>query len=252
MPFYGQVWRQRTVPVLWVSDVHDESLLVSRDLRQNSTPPIRRTNSDTNVDLLLPDRAPEIEPPIYDSDELEDDDSDEEGGASRPEGDQGGFDDFGYDDYNDMTEESSEMAQLEDVGWEKLMKLRNLRDELLPLLQALEEQAGHISISVMPDAIPQNHSDLMHWAREYHEKQWEREEKQAEALLYFKRLHHLMQAIDHALEYEPTHRHIHEIPDPITANHSTMLNWADNWFSIQVQRAVKDTWSPERRGNMFL
>jgi hypothetical protein len=268
MPFYGQVWRQRTGPVLWVSVVHDESLLVARDLRRNPPPPVKRTNSDTDWDLLaprVPDRAPEIIPPIYDSDELEDDDSDEESdnscpeddhdeesSTSRPEDDQGGFGGFDYGDYNDTTEESSEMARLEFEGQEKLTKLREYREtKLLPLAQALDDHGLHASLSIMPDPTPENLSDLTQWANEYIAKRQEREEMQAKALSFSNRVHHLIQAVDHALEYEPTHRHIHEIPDPTTAYSSTMLDWADNWFRIEEQGAVMDTWSPRRRGNMF-
>jgi hypothetical protein len=40
MPFYGQVWRQTTTPILWMDGVHDISLLKARDLRRNSGPPL--------------------------------------------------------------------------------------------------------------------------------------------------------------------------------------------------------------------
>jgi hypothetical protein len=114
----------------------------------------------------------------------------------------------------------------------------------------MDEQAGNLSISVMPDPIPANQRDLMEWAREYHAERWEREAMQTKALSFAKRLHHLIQAINHALKYEPTHRHLREIPKPTDL--STMMDWGDKWYRIEVQGAVTDTWSQEMRGVMFL
>src|SRR5579859_6039021 len=40
MPFYGEVWRQTTPPILWVSGFHDPSRLEVRDLRSDTAAPI--------------------------------------------------------------------------------------------------------------------------------------------------------------------------------------------------------------------
>jgi len=250
MPFYGQVWRQSTVPVLWIAGIHDESLLVVRDLRPNSAPPILGTTSEATVlHFSAPDNAPEIEPADYYSDEVEDEEDDEDSYCD--EDDEGGFSDFGGIG-NDNDEYLQDLARREFEGQEKLGKLHTYHDELLLLAQAMDDQASHASVSVMPDPTPQNTSDLMKWAIEYHAKRQERKEKEQKALSYSKRLHHLIQALEHALEYEPTHLHIREIQDPTKAQTSTMMDWTENWYSLENGWVMRATWSPDRRGNMFL
>jgi hypothetical protein len=98
MPFYGEVWRQTTAPVLWVKKFHyhsenlDFGLLKTRDLRLNSEPPILLTNDERRrlQDMLKetdpsgPEREVDENPlevlrDSSDEEDVEDDDMDEGG-----------------------------------------------------------------------------------------------------------------------------------------------------------------------------
>jgi len=246
------------MPVLWITGLHDESRLFVRDLTPNSAPPILGTNSEESGDPLNPSAQHDLlesEPSLC---ELEDDDfefTEFEGGNSEQdrwydEGDEGGF--GGSDGFGDFTGESSEeLTQREFQGQEKLGKLRIYRDELLLLSHAIDEQGSHACISVMPEPTPENTAELMRWAIECQAKRQEMEQKRAKTLAYFKRLHHLIQALGNTLEYEPTHPHIRETPDPTTAQTITMMNWVENWYRFENGRVMLPTWSPGRRGNMY-
>jgi hypothetical protein len=147
MPFYGKVWRQPTVPVLWIADEHDESELDVHDLRLSNTyKPILRA-SPASVDLVAPfpiNPVPEIEPVVYDDDDDidkddEDDDEDqrhagnpeETMGPEEPKDDERGefgalVDDdddaggFGQDNW----EGTADYSQLDLEGEEEMFKLR--------------------------------------------------------------------------------------------------------------------------------
>jgi hypothetical protein len=93
---------------------------------------------------------------------------------------------------------------------------------------------------------------MMEWANRWHDQAREREERRRALNSYYSRLQHLFEAVEDALQYEPTHRHIREIPDPTIANTPGMMNWADRWFALQNGRVRRPTWSAERRDNMFV
>ena len=272
MPFYGQVWRQSTVPVLWVADVHDESELVVHDLRlSNTSNPILRA-SPASVDLAAPfpiDPVPEIEPVVYDEDDIDEDEDDDEDqrpagnpdetvGSEEPKDDERG--EFGslVDDDDDAggfwqdNWESAADSQLELEGEEKMFKLRLYFGQICRLARALESQVDHPEISLAPDLSSTSASAMMEWANRWHDQEREREERGRQLRSYYTRLQHLSQALEDALQYEPTHRHIGEIPDPTIANTPAMMNWGDRWFTLQNGRVRKPTWSQERRDNMFL
>lgn len=274
MPFYGQVWRQSTVPVLWVADEHDESELVVHDLRlSNTSKPILRA-SPASVDLVAPfpiDPVPEIEPVVYDDDDIDEDDEDdnedqrpagnpdESVGPEEPKDDERGefgalVDDdddaggFGQDNW----ESAADYSQLELEGEEKMFKLRLYFGQICRLARALESQVDHPEISLAPDLSSTSASAMIEWANRWHDQEREREERGRQLHSYYTRLQHLSQALEDAMQYEPTHRHIGEIPDPTIANTPAMMNWGDRWFTLQNGRVRKPTWSQERRDNMFL
>ena len=168
MPHYGQVWRQPTVPPLWVSGIHGEHLLVVRDLQAGNTPArILRTTNTPAVDLLAPPSntdAPDIEPVIYDRD---DEDYDIEASEDSMEnGDDGGWehdslrdsradeDDWTDDEggfgeaYSDFSEED---AHLELEGERKMGQLRTLHADLICLAQAVESELNNPHLSLMPE-----------------------------------------------------------------------------------------------------
>jgi hypothetical protein len=93
MPFYGQVWRQSSSPVLWVEGKHDPSQLKAHSLRREpeiTAQPIlaaaptvdtevtggNRTSMDDLNEPFNP--AHDIEPPLFDTDDEEDEDEDED------------------------------------------------------------------------------------------------------------------------------------------------------------------------------
>ena len=53
MPFYGEVWRQTTTPVLWIQGVHEISCLKIRDLRPKSDVPLLTRNFSEDERLAL-------------------------------------------------------------------------------------------------------------------------------------------------------------------------------------------------------
>jgi len=234
------------MPILWIAGLHDESRLFVRDLQPNSGTPILGRNPEANMDLLNPsaeDETSEIEPELYEleDDELEDGNRED---SWRDEDDEGGF--------GDITGECLEdLARREFEGQGKLGKLRAYREQLLILAEAMEDQTSHANLSVMPDPTPENTADLLKWANEYHARRQEMEEKKAKALSYSKKLHHLIHALEHTLEYEPTHPHVRETPDPTTAQHATMMKWGENWHRLENGRVMVPTWSPSRSGNIF-
>jgi hypothetical protein len=266
MPFYGQVWRQSNVPVLWVAGVHDESLLVVHDLRHSPTPfkPILRSFSDhVNLSRPLPAHPvpdTEFEPVHYDSDDEEEDEiiAEKESEILEPgDGEGGEFGAWNDDDDSgglggDRCEPETDYSQLEREGEEKVENLHLYLSQVGRLAQALESQVDRPEVSLVPDPTSTNPADMMEWANRWHDQAREREERRRALNSYYSRLQHLFEAVEDALQYEPTHRHIREIPDPTIANTPGMMNWADRWFALQNGRVRRPTWSAERRDNMFV
>src|SRR5277367_3242712 len=92
MPFYGEVWRQTTPPILWVAGVHDTDRLLVRDLRANSGPPVLADGVDRDSLNQLPAQPSMFvpEPPVYDpADEEEERETLGESGSGNADGTDG-------------------------------------------------------------------------------------------------------------------------------------------------------------------
>jgi hypothetical protein len=262
IPFYGQVWRQPFVPPLWVAGVHDESLLIVRDLQaSNPHPPILQLREA--VPSPLNNAVIDIEPDEHfdtDEDEVEEEEG-EEGDNSEERSekdttrdavdgeedqweDDGGFNDDDFGAYLDET------ARLESDGIRKIAQLRQYHNDLLRIAQAVESEAGNPHVSLMPELTPQNMADVGAWATRWHAEQRQREEMVEKVRSFEMRLHHLIQACQNALEYGPTHLYIREIPGPTISNTPAMMDWADSWHRLQNGTVRRPTWSPDRRRNM--
>ena len=140
MPFYGQVWRQTTTPILWIYGVHDISLLNVRDLRPNSGLPLLSRYLGEDERRALIDEA-EANPPEFDnllevlfdsSDEedadSEDEDVDEEG---RRDSGRGGFeDDGGTDEIIQNEMEGEQIKERADLLERRLMGLVHTLQEI--------------------------------------------------------------------------------------------------------------------------
>jgi len=251
MPHYGQVWRQPCVPPLWVSGIHDESLLVVRELQiSNDSPPILSTNILATVDLLTPASntfTHSIEGgEYYDSEEEDDDDDDRS--------DQRSVQDSGYEDEGGLDDgfaDAEEDARLELEGEQKIKELREYHGKLLRLAHAVESEVSHPHISLMPDPISENTAAMMEWADRWDAEQQRREERGEKVRAYARRLHHLIQACENALEYPATHPYLRQIPEPTIAHTSALMDWADSWHVLQHGYVMRPTWGLDRARNMF-
>jgi hypothetical protein len=159
MPFYGEVWRQSTAPLLWVSGVHTPDQLLVRDLRANtSTPPILghrpsgvepdAPNREEDISFELPETDPDDE---YSDEEEEDEDNASQAGPDS-------FLDSDDDDFADQEELCELKAKERD---EYIIRLKCL-------LEAMEDTkhypVTHPHCREIPDAKVENTAALMTWA----------------------------------------------------------------------------------------
>ena len=168
MPFYGEVWRQSTVPLLWVSPIHTPDQLVVRDLRANtSTPPILG-HRPSNIEPDAPNREENtpVELPEIDSDDEyseEDEDDNPSTIGSGCETTPAGFRDSDDDD---------EFAEQEELYETKAKERDEYMAGLKRLLEAMEDLKNypitHPHCTEMPDAKIENTTALMAWAERRH------------------------------------------------------------------------------------
>ena len=113
------------------------------------------------------------------------------------------------------------------VNWKDSKRLENYAHIKAISFRALEPEASYPHVSLMPGPTPQNTSSMMEWATRWHAVQQKREERKEKLRSYCKQLHHLIQTCENALEYEPSHPYIRQIPAPTIANTPAMMDWAE-------------------------
>jgi hypothetical protein len=222
MPFYGEVWRQSSHPLLWVAGVHDVSLLKVRDLQlqpptspepSSQAPPVivAAENLDHGIsldDLDEPFRPVlEIEPALYDSDDEEEDEDEDE--DLRDE-------DAETDSDDGHTIDGSTEDYIEDgIGFGDGDNF----EEDSEIFSQREEKAEAIM-----DGLRKMHADLKRG----------------------------LEAVEDAMAYPITHPHFWELPRMDRQNASNVLEWAENGDKLKRARKIPITWDPKRKGNMFI
>jgi len=68
--------------------------------------------------------------------------------------------------------------------------------KLVRLVHAIESQAGHPHISLIPDLTSENTAAMMEWADRWDAEQQQREESVEKVPAYARRLYHLIQACE--------------------------------------------------------
>ena len=92
MPFYGEVWRQTTSPILWISGLHDIAKRTATDCQSVSTDDLPiLSDAGRAIENAHRQKETVIDEPVYDSDDADDTESDvddmrESGDEGRSEG----------------------------------------------------------------------------------------------------------------------------------------------------------------------
>jgi hypothetical protein len=215
-PQYGEAWRQSCYPILWLKGIHSESLLVERDLRTDSAPPILPDEFETAVPrraLLLDIPQPE-EDPIWDPSD-EDYSSDQ---VDSEAGDDRNLDSDEMESHDSGNNSDSGLSNdvFDDDSWE---------DTFAPLGMEDGETADEFM------------------EREY------RGQQKLEALEAVRAdVNVLLDYLDEVGRYPASHRHIEEIPLDLKG----LMNCAKRSQALRNGTTLKSTWSPTRRGNMFI
>jgi hypothetical protein len=224
MPFYGEVWRQSSHPLLWVAGVHDVSLLKVRDLQlqpqtlepSSQAPPVivAAENLDHGIsldDLDEPFRPVlEIEPALYDSDDEEEDEEEEE------EEDEDQRDEDAETDSDDRnTIDGDTEDYIEDgLGFGD----GDHFEEDSEIFSQREEKADAVL-----DSLREMAADLKRG----------------------------LEAVEDAMTYPTTHPHFWELPQMNRGNAPNVLEWAENRDKLKRARKILITWDRKRKGNMF-
>ena len=167
MPYYGEVWRQSTVPLLWVSGIHSPDQLLVRDLQANTSAPPILGDRPSNVEPDAPNRQdgeplelPEIDPDDEYSDEEEEADENTRSVGNRRDITPVGFLDGDNDD--DFTEQ-------EELYDSEVKERHEYITDLKLLLEELEDMdnypSTHPHSREVPRAKLENTPVLMAWAK---------------------------------------------------------------------------------------
>lgn len=183
MPFYGEIWRQSSTPVLWVAGVHDPSLLTVHDLRRQVAtlnPPIL-TERPVDVEPDAPrNPAFDIEPAQYstdDEDEDYEDDESEKSDGERNE-DNGSVDENDWDEWLEDTLEDDaecaldEFAQREFEGEQIVAGVDAFCAAIMRVHEALIDAKSyaltHPRLKEIPRLTAENMPAVMRWADNWH------------------------------------------------------------------------------------
>ena len=208
MPFYGEVWRQSSHPLLWVAGVHDVSLLKVRDLQlqpqtlepSSQAPPVlvsaENLDHGTSLDDLDEPFRPvlEIEPAIYDSDDEEEDEDEDEDEDQRDE-------DTDSDDRNTIDGRTSDYTE-DGLGFGDG---DNFEDDS-EIFSQQEEKAEAVL-----DSLQEMAAD-------------------------FKRG---LEAVEDAMTYLITHPRFWELPRMHRGNAPNVLDWAEKWDRLKRARKYR-------------
>lgn len=248
MPFYGEVWRQTTPPILWVAGIHNIDRLLVRDLRANSGPPVLSDGVDRDSLNQLPAQPSKFapEPPVYDpADEEEEretlgrsekgnaDGTDGEGGDGLSQGegeesDDGDKDsddsewDFGNGDPDgeEFDEEGFDEEEWEDDGSWGLQ------------CEQTEEESEY--------------------AKEYAEREYRGEQVQEAWDLLGRQMAMMQLVVEEIKSYPSTHHHLQEIPMASIDNFKACFDFAVRRKKLQNMNTMPTTFGRSRRGNVFM
>jgi hypothetical protein len=213
-PQYGEAWRQSCYPILWLKGIHAECLLVERDLRTGSAPPILPDEFETAVprqvlNLDLP--RPDDEEPIWDpSDEdYSDDDADSEADERKS-------DEMEGDGPDSLSHGSPSSDGLNDESWDITFAPLGIEDGETP--------------------------------EEFMEREYRGQQKLETLKVLREDVNVLLDYINELRRYPASHRHIEEIPLDLKG----LMDCAKRSRALRNATTSKSTWGPERRGNMFI
>jgi hypothetical protein len=214
MPFYGEVWRQSSYPLLWMAGVHDIDLLKVCNLQLDPSSQassviqsIENLDHGTTLDDLDESFRPalEIEPVICDTDdEDEDEDEDERDEDVDMDSDDRNMIDENLSDYREDGLGFGDEADFEDDS-----EIFSQREE---------------KVEAIMDSLQGMAADLKRG----------------------------FEAIEDAMTYPTTHPHFWELPRMHRGNAENILDWAENWDKLKRARKIPITWDPKRKGNMFI
>jgi hypothetical protein len=222
MPFYGEVWRQTSPPILWVADFHDQDRLAVRDLRANSTAPILvdpiiRRNRESVDPLGGGEQSQFIyEEPVYDSEDEEKDETDG-GGDKASEKSQDESEDGGF--------EVEENGGFGGGGWED----ESNWEEIDAQMEEDEE-----------------------FAEEFAERERKGDEVKESWDVLGRQMEMMLGVIEEIKRYPSSHRHLQEIPHGSAANFLQCLEWADRRKKLQNRNTMPTTFGRQRRGLVFM
>jgi hypothetical protein len=220
-PQYGEAWRQSKYPILWVKGIHDENLLVERDLRKDSKPPILPDTFETVAPYQVFPQAP-VEETVWDpSDEDYSDDGVDNSGDDDME--RGEFDGAAIDPVGQ--EPGSEAMPREDIGDEDFTRVGMEDDDFTRL--GMED------------------GETM---EEFMERE-NRGEQKLDALRMLRvEVSMLLDYMQEIERYPASHRHIEEIPLDLKG----LMDCAKRDKALSNATTSKPTWGSQRRGNMFI
>jgi hypothetical protein len=251
MPFYGQVWRQSSPPLLWIAGKHDPGLLCVHDLqkRQPETlapetpvPPILTSpiiDDDTSSGGTFLDDLNQtftsvlrLEPALCDSDDEYESDYEEDWDD---EEDEGGDGSDGERDINQSSDDGNAGKSSKKIG----------RTEVEAEDDEWDYGAGDTGFGDDEDS---EDEDALLFSQ--HEAQGE------EIMEGVEKLDALAQRLRETFEdlrsYPLTHPHLRELPRMTPDNINNVLKWSENWHKLKHVRNMPGTWSNVRRGNMFM
>jgi len=170
MPFYGEVWRQTTSPILWISGLHDIAKRTATDCQSVSTDDLPiLSDAGRAIENAHRQKETVIDEPVYDSDDADDTESDvddmrESGDEGRSEGREIGdgnsieelYDSWGESLGDDLPENFEDEVEREVEGERIIGDILELANRLERVRNGLLEEAkyppGHPHLRELPKA----------------------------------------------------------------------------------------------------
>ena len=252
MPFYGQVWRQSSPPLLWVAGKHDPSLLRVHDLQRQPENPVPEAqplpilaSSIANDDAsgggsILDDinqtftSALRLEPALCDSEDEYQSDYEEDWDEAEHESGVGGD---GEGDIAQNREDGSAGKSHGEMG----------RSEADAEDDEWDYGVGDTGFGDDDDAEDEDEDAML----------FSQHEARGEAIMEGVELldalaMRLRETFEDLRTYPLTHPHLRELPQMTPDNIHNVFKWSENWHKLKHVRNMPGTWDPMRKGNMFM